>query len=177
MESSRNNGLPQFRTEDARGFPSRNPDFRRGAILLFEDHYEWGDVMEPGNLTGQSDNRAASANAYSVVSLQDIAPAACPCGQARRAFADAHDQAPASIHWVEISADAKTHYHKWHTEIYYILQEEGEASLELNGDRIPVQKGDAILIHPGCRHRALGKMTILNVVIPPFDPSDEWIDE
>jgi hypothetical protein len=26
------------------------------------------------------------------------------------------------------------------------------------------------------RHRAVGRMTILNVVVPPFDPADEWFD-
>ena len=29
---------------------------------------------------------------------------------------------------------------------------------------------------PGCRHRAVGKMGIVNVSIPPFDPEDEWFD-
>ena len=29
---------------------------------------------------------------------------------------------------------------------------------------------------PGVRHRAVGRMTILNVVVPPFDPADEWFD-
>jgi hypothetical protein len=34
----------------------------------------------------------------------------------------------------------------------------------------------SIFIKPGCRHRAVGKMRILNVVIPPFDAEDEWFD-
>jgi hypothetical protein len=33
-----------------------------------------------------------------------------------------------------------------------------------------------VLIPPGVRHRAVGRMTILNVVVPPFDPGDEWFD-
>ena len=33
-----------------------------------------------------------------------------------------------------------------------------------------------VLIPPGVRHRAVGRMTILNVVVPPFDPADEWFD-
>ena len=34
--------------------------------------------------------------------------------------------------------------------------------------------GHAVMIPPGVRHRAVGRMTILNVVVPPFDPADEW---
>jgi len=34
----------------------------------------------------------------------------------------------------------------------------------------------AIFIKPGCRHRAVGKMRIINVSIPAFDPQDEWFD-
>ena len=75
----------------------------------------------------------------------------------------------ASLHIVDISADARTHYHKRLTEIYYIL--EGEGEMELDGERHPVRPGDAILIKPACRHRAIGKLRVLNVPIPAFDPS------
>ena len=30
--------------------------------------------------------------------------------------------APASVHRVEIDVDARTHYHREHTELYYILE-------------------------------------------------------
>jgi mannose-6-phosphate isomerase-like protein (cupin superfamily) len=79
-----------------------------------------------------------------------------------------------SLHIVEISEDARTHYHKRLTEIYYIL--EGEGEMELDGERHAVQPGDAILIKPGCRHRAIGKLRVLNVPVPMFDPADEWFD-
>ena len=98
---------------------------------------------------------------------------ACPCGETRRAFLDDAD-AVASLHIVDISLDARTHYHKRLTEIYYIL--EGEGEMELDGERHPVRPGDAILIKPGCRHRAIGKLRVLNVPIPAFDPADEWFD-
>jgi len=32
------------------------------------------------------------------------------------------------------------------------------------------------MIRPGCRHRAVGKLTMLIVPIPAFDPNDEWFD-
>ena len=41
---------------------------------------------------------------------------------------------------------------------------------------VAVGPGSAVLIPPGVRHRAVGKMRILNVVVPPFDPADEWFD-
>ena len=50
------------------------------------------------------------------------------------------------------------------------------AAVELDGERVAVGPGGAVLIPPGVRHRAVGRMTILNVVVPPFDPADEWFD-
>jgi mannose-6-phosphate isomerase-like protein (cupin superfamily) len=104
----------------------------------------------------------------------DLSAVECPCGEARRAFVDDPDGV-ASLHVVEISADARAHYHKRLTEIYYIL--EGEGEMELDGERHPVRAGDAILIKPGCRHRAIGRLRVLNVPVPAFDPADEWFDE
>jgi mannose-6-phosphate isomerase-like protein (cupin superfamily) len=48
--------------------------------------------------------------------------------------------------------------------------------VELDGDPVAVGPGVAVLIPPGVRHRAVGRMTILNIVVPPFDPADEWFD-
>ncbi len=79
-----------------------------------------------------------------------------------------------SLHIVDISTDARTHYHKQLTEIYYIL--EGEGEMELDGERHAVRPGDAILIKPLCRHRAIGKLRVLNIPVPAFDPADEWFD-
>ena len=94
---------------------------------------------------------------------------------ARRAFADLPNS-PASVHRVEVEVDARTHYHREHTEIYYILDCTDDAAIELGSERITVEKGQAVMIAPGVRHRAVGRMTILNIVVPPFDPADEWFD-
>ncbi|NHN29534.1 hypothetical protein [Paenibacillus agricola] len=48
--------------------------------------------------------------------------------------------------------------------------------MELDGRLHPVEVGASVLIKPGCRHRAVGKMKILNIPIPAFDPHDEWLD-
>ncbi len=111
---------------------------------------------------------------FEIAHVADLQPITCPCGQARRAFVDDPDRV-ASLHVVDISVDARVHYHKRMTEIYYIL--EGEGHIELDGERYAVRPGDAILIKPGCRHRAIGRLRVLNVPVPAFDPADEWFDD
>jgi mannose-6-phosphate isomerase-like protein (cupin superfamily) len=110
---------------------------------------------------------------YLVAQLDAIPPVHCPCGLARRAFAGESDRV-ASVHVVDIERDARTHYHRRMTEIYVVL--EGEGHLELDGERIPVKPMTAIYIRPGCRHRAVGPLKILNIPIPAFDEADEWFD-
>jgi hypothetical protein len=44
------------------------------------------------------------------------------------------------------------------------------------GERLAVGPGGAAPIPPGLRHRAAGRMPILDVVVPPFDPADERFD-
>jgi mannose-6-phosphate isomerase-like protein (cupin superfamily) len=110
---------------------------------------------------------------YRFENFDAIKPVACPCGQAKRAFA-APDNKTATFHQVEISVDSRVHYHKHMTEMYFIL--EGEGSLELDGESLPVKPQDVIMIQPGCRHRARGKLKIINIAIPSFDPSDEYED-
>jgi len=110
---------------------------------------------------------------FEVAHFDEIEPVPCPCGFARRAFA-LPDNSTATMHVVEIQEDARVHYHKTHTEIYLVL--EGSGYMELDGQKIPVKPFSTILIKPGCRHRAVGKLRIVNVCIPPFDPADEWFD-
>lgn len=110
---------------------------------------------------------------YRIARLDEIPAQACPCGLTRRAFADP-DNAVATIHLLDVSRDARTHYHKTLTEIYLVL--EGEGHLELDGELVPVRPMTAVLIKPGCRHRAVGNLRIINIPVPAFDPSDEWFD-
>jgi mannose-6-phosphate isomerase-like protein (cupin superfamily) len=116
---------------------------------------------------------AAPAKSYLVAQVDQLPPTACPCGQARRAFAVPGNDV-ATLHLVEISVDARTHYHKRTTEIYLVL--EGEGFIELDGELVPVKPLSSVLIKPGCRHRAVGKMRIINVPVPAFDPADEYED-
>jgi mannose-6-phosphate isomerase-like protein (cupin superfamily) len=75
---------------------------------------------------------------------------------------------------VDITQDSKVHYHKKLTEIYLIL--EGQGQMELDGNVVPVKPLTAVYIKPGCRHRANGKLRIVNIPVPAFDPEDEWFD-
>ena len=118
--------------------------------------------------------QAASAMAnYLVSQLDQIPPQRCPCGVTRRAFAGIAENV-ASLHLVEIQEDSRVHYHKRMTEIYLVL--EGEGEMELDGVRVPVKPMTAIYIKPGCRHRAIGRLRIINIPVPAFDESDEWFD-
>ena len=111
---------------------------------------------------------------YEVVDFSELPGVPCPCGTARRAFADVPD-APATIHVTEISTEAKLHYHKTLTETYYFLECGPDAKMQLDDEYIDVHSGMCIMIRPGTRHRALGAMKVLIVVFPKFDPNDEWL--
>jgi mannose-6-phosphate isomerase-like protein (cupin superfamily) len=110
---------------------------------------------------------------YIIAQLDEIEPADCPCGHSRRAFLSA-DNSPATLHVVDITEDSRVHYHKKLTEIYLVL--EGDGYMELDAQRVPVRPMTAILIKPGCRHRAVGNIKTVVVAIPAFDPQDEWFD-
>jgi mannose-6-phosphate isomerase-like protein (cupin superfamily) len=112
---------------------------------------------------------------YEFADFAEIAGVPCPCGTARRAFADVADF-PGTIHVTEISADARVHYHRRLTETYYFLECSPGAQMQLDDELIPVKPGQCVMIRPGTRHRAVGKMKVLIVCLPKFDPEDEWFD-
>ncbi len=111
---------------------------------------------------------------YTVRHLDDVQGVDCPCGLSRRVLTAA-DSDVGSLHVVNIKQDSEVHYHKVRTEFYYVLRGEGE--MYLDGDVVPVRAGHAIAIPPGVTHRARGDLDILNVVIPPHGPGDEFIVE
>ena len=57
---------------------------------------------------------------------------------------------------------------RWHKTV--------SMNITVDGKRYPVKPLTSILIKPGCRHRAVGKMKIVNIPVPAFDPDDEWFD-
>ena len=92
---------------------------------------------------------------YEMAQMDNLDPVPCPCGFARRAFAYA-ENTTATLHIVDIQSDSKTHYHKKLTEIYLVL--EGQGEIELDGERFPVRPMSAIMIKPGCRHPEPGTL-------------------
>jgi mannose-6-phosphate isomerase-like protein (cupin superfamily) len=116
------------------------------------------------------------AKRYRVVDFDQLPAVPCPCGTARRALLDAPDF-PGTIHRTQITADAKLHYHRRLSETYYVLQCNPHAKMQLDDELIPVRSGTCIFIPPGVRHRAVGAMTVLIVVLPKFDPEDEVLVE
>ena len=118
---------------------------------------------------------STSTRRWQLADFSQIDGTPCPCGTARRAF---HGTAefPGTIHVTEISENARLHYHKTLTETYFFLECGPDAKMELDDEVIDVREGVCIVIPPGVRHRALGKMKVLIVVLPEFDPEDEWFD-
>jgi mannose-6-phosphate isomerase-like protein (cupin superfamily) len=112
---------------------------------------------------------------YQIVDFAQIAGTPCPCGTARRALVDTADF-PGTVHQTQIAADARAHYHRRLTEVYYILECGADARMELDGELVNVAVGHLILIPPGVRHRALGQMKVLVIVYPKFDSADEWFE-
>ncbi len=110
---------------------------------------------------------------YRIAQLDELAPLRCSCGFTRRAFV-APDNDVATVHLLAVEDDAQVHFHQHLSEIYLIL--EGEGYLELDGELVPVRPMSAVMILPGCRHRAVGKLRVALIAIPPFDPHDEWFD-
>jgi mannose-6-phosphate isomerase-like protein (cupin superfamily) len=115
----------------------------------------------------------ATEKNFMIAQIDEVPSTPCPCGFAQRAFM-VPENTTATIHLVDIQADARVHYHKKLTEIYLVL--EGTGYMELDGERHPLKPMTAVFIRPGCRHRAVGRLKIVNVPVPAFDPEDEWFD-
>jgi mannose-6-phosphate isomerase-like protein (cupin superfamily) len=115
-----------------------------------------------------------SEKRYHKVQVNELPEIECCCGTTRRAFADLPD-APASLHLLKVKDEPTSHYHQKTAEIYLIL--EGEGHLELDGEMIPVKPMSTVLIKPGCRHRAVGKLTLINIPVPKHDDNDFFYEE
>ena len=77
-------------------------------------------------------------------------------------------------HAVDID-DAKLHYHKRSTELYYVL--EGSGTVLLDGVPHEVKMGSIALIPPGVVHGARGRMRVLVVGIPDIAQDDYYETE
>jgi len=116
---------------------------------------------------------ADKSDKYVVRQLEDIDEARSTCGF-RKALFTSEDSDALSVSVLRID-DSSKHYHNDTYETYFVL--EGEGQLELNDDIVPLKPGTAVLIKPGVRHTARGKVTALIVGTPPFRADDMFMDE
>ena len=72
-------------------------------------------------------------------------------------------------HAVDI-ADARPHYHKRSTELYYVL--DGAGTVTVGGVEHPVSRGTLVHIPPEVVHAARGRMRVLVVGIPDIAEDD-----
>ncbi len=96
---------------------------------------------------------------YRIVHFDEISPVSCPCGQARRALADA-EESPGTVHRTEITTEAKPHYHRRLTETYFILDCGGAGGTYLTGGSCRCEKGPPLrlgLLAPGDLAPQLGQ--------------------
>jgi len=111
---------------------------------------------------------------YAIVDYTKMEGTSCPCGVARRGLCDV-EAFPGTIHRTDIDRSAQPHYHKKLTEVYYIISCEPGAVMFLNDDRVELHEEMAIFIPPGTIHYLEGKAKVFIVVLPKFDPLDEFI--
>ena len=68
----------------------------------------------------------------------------------------------------------RRHHHRLSEEFYYLL--EGEAEMEVDGERAAVRAGDAVLIPPGSWHQIRaspdGPVRLLVTCSPPWSAED-----
>lgn len=96
----------------------------------------------------------------------------CPCGESRRYFTR-EDGPTANVHITHIQ-DSRRHYHRKTAEFYLVI--EGEGTLEVGGDEVPLRPGTSIFIEPGTPHRGWGDFRAVIIGVPSLDPEDEYFD-
>ncbi len=110
---------------------------------------------------------------YVVRQLGGLDEVRSTCGFKRAIFTqDDSDTVSMSILRID---NSQKHWHNDTHEIYYVL--DGEGSLELDDEEVPLTPGVAVLVKPGVRHSAKGNVTVLIVGAPPFRQEDIFIEE
>jgi len=144
--------------------PTRNvatPHLRAGQVLLRRTlrSSQWRSKELNVKLSPHPTRR----NRLTTLSVRIYAPRVCRARQSNRdsAFARRADR----------RADALSQNADRNLSVL-----EGTGQMELDGACVPVKPMTAIMIQPGCRHRAVGKLRIAIIPIPAFDPADEWFD-
>jgi mannose-6-phosphate isomerase-like protein (cupin superfamily) len=98
----------------------------------------------------------------------EVVPWAETCGRIRPLIEE-KDGVAAEVHHVEID-HARLHYHEKTDEIYYVIA--GRGVMVLDEDQIELGPGVVVYVPKGVKHKAVGKLTVLLVCIPPGVMSD-----
>lgn len=95
------------------------------------------------------------------------------CGFRKNVLTPA-DETPVSISHLRIE-DSRDHYHKVQEEIYYVLK--GTGVMVLDGERVNIGEGDAVVIRPEVRHHSEGGIEVLIICCPPYEDGDCYFDD
>jgi len=97
------------------------------------------------------------------------------CGERDRLISREDDgHVAAWVHAVDVDG-AREHYHRRSAELYYVLEGEGQVSLD--GQLHPVRKGSIVHIPPGVIHGTRGRMRVLVVGVPDISDDDVYFLE
>ena len=118
-------------------------------------------------------NQKNTANSILFRHEGDVPRERSACGHRDRLISreDAGLDPAAWVHAVDIDG-AEPHYHKRSTELYYVL--EGEGNVVLDGVEHAVRKGSLVHIPPGVVHSANGRVRVLVVGIPDIADDDYY---
>lgn len=108
---------------------------------------------------------------YALTRTKEVKEITGECGPVKE-LASSHD---INIAQIRIDGETPRHRHDKCTEFYYIV--EGSLKVELGTKTETMSKSDALTIHPGTEHKAIGKAVVLAICSPPWTPDDEIITE
>ncbi len=111
---------------------------------------------------------------FTVRRLEEIDLFRSVCGIRQSIITNADSQ-ELSLSYLHITDFSRKHYHNRTTEVYYVL--EGNGEMELDDETVGISPGTCVLIEPGCRHTARGDLKVLILGVPPFREDDVLYDE
>ncbi len=116
---------------------------------------------------------ASKKKRFEVKRLETIEKERSTCGYRQRLFSTG-DDTKAYFHVVRIN-DSKLHYHKRATEYYYVL--EGEGEMTVDGETFPIGPGTMVKLDPLSVHRSYGDHLVLVCGVPDIEEDDIFFSE
>ena len=116
---------------------------------------------------------ASKKTRYTIRRLSEIENERSTCGTRQRFFSNG-DETPAFLHLVHIHS-SKAHYHLRATEFYYVL--EGNGEMTVDGETFPISPGTMIKLDPGSVHSSTGDHQVMVIGIPDIADDDIFFPE